>query len=375
MPTAEITIVSSSATAEQYVESSYYLKATRGRSWHVEFSYQVSDAALALLVEIIWFDGELNQLSIETLLDSASGNPTTWEDVSYDVVVPFDAVYGKLRFYGKLASSVTTGTAEFDSLFLEEREARNLPIVLIGQAKRPNGNQAVIAGTATHLYRYYAFDDGQYYEPVEDEGYYTTEDDYIDDYYEYIGDTVYIDDYYDDEPGRWGVVGLGYDSDGQRWEAVNINGYSLFNNGSDLVQTYRVEEDVVKPNYELREAGVALVGTIAEFGGILMCGDIAALKQDQIEPNFAHEDGGTLELRQHGPFFSYPFTGIPVIDSGNNYVDVTSVAATANGLTSATGTATFVCVRAHQLTTGDLVNISGADDAAYNGLFTVTVID
>ena len=70
----------------------------------------------------------------------------------------------------------------------------------------------------------------------------------------------------------------------KRWEAVNINGYTIFNNGADLPLVYRVEWDIAKPIYALREAGVARVGTIAELSGILVCGDISQMKEDDIQP-------------------------------------------------------------------------------------------
>ena len=69
-----------------------------------------------------------------------------------------------------------------------------------------------------------------------------------------------------------------------RWEAVNINGYTVLNNGADLPLVYRVEWDVAKPIYALREAGVARVGTISELSGVLMCGDLSQIKHEDIKP-------------------------------------------------------------------------------------------
>jgi hypothetical protein len=93
-------------------------------------------------------------------------------------------------------------------------------------------------------------------------------------------------DYAQSAPAEWRVI---HEPDSnsvnrKRWEAVNINGYTIFNNGADLPLVYRVEWDIAKPIYALREAGVARVGTIAELSGILVCADISQMKQDDIQP-------------------------------------------------------------------------------------------
>ena len=88
--------------------------------------------------------------------------------------------------------------------------------------------------------------------------------------------------YVDENPGYWIVIGSGYSTAGKRWETVSINGYMVFNNGVDLLCTYRVEEMSVVPIYELREQGVAAVGTISEINGILMCGDITEIHPHEV---------------------------------------------------------------------------------------------
>ena len=92
-------------------------------------------------------------------------------------------------------------------------------------------------------------------------------------------------DYAQSVPAEWRTIHTPDNASKNRlrWEAVNINGYAVFNNGADLPLVYRVEWDVAKPIYALREAGVARVGTIAELSGILLCGDISQMKQDDIE--------------------------------------------------------------------------------------------
>lgn len=96
--------------------------------------------------------------------------------------------------------------------------------------------------------------------------------------------------------GSWLEVGSGFSSfdpevssgcpaeeTAHRWEAVNINGYTIFNNGYDLPVTYNIKEFEVKPIYELREQGIAFVGTISEFNGMLLCSDVAEINTDYLD--------------------------------------------------------------------------------------------
>lgn len=160
-------------------------------------------------------------------------------------------------------------------------------INLLGLARRPNGQTAVIAGSARRLYRYYALDDPLYIS--EDPSLYPT------------GLPLYWSEapadyppltpadqlfYVDENPGYWIVIGYGFSTDGRRWEAEPINGYLCLNNGVDLPVTYRVEELSVVPIYELRENGIASVGTIANFNGFLMCMDITEIHADVLKSWF-----------------------------------------------------------------------------------------
>jgi hypothetical protein len=56
----------------------------------------------------------------------------------------------------------------------------------------------------------------------------------------------------------------------------------VFNNGIDLLCTYRVEELSVVPIYELRENGIARINTISEINGILMGADVSEIQPDQL---------------------------------------------------------------------------------------------
>jgi hypothetical protein len=114
-------------------------------------------------------------------------------------------------------------------------------VILIAEVVRPNTDHAIIVATATTIYR---FDAG---------------------------------------PNNWKKIGSGYDPDALPWEAADVNGYLVFNNGSDLPFTYREEDAFVSPIHELREKGVARVGTIANFLGFLVCGDISEIAAEKYD--------------------------------------------------------------------------------------------
>ena len=114
-----------------------------------------------------------------------------------------------------------------------------------------------------------------------------------------------------------------------RWEAVDINGYTIFNNGADLPQVFRLEWDAVRPLYELREQGVARVGTIANFFGILMLADITDIFDTKIADNFAMLDSAAITATQTGATFSGLVTAF--MSSGDTTVQTTAAAAFFNG--------------------------------------------
>lgn len=134
------------------------------------------------------------------------------------------------------------------------------PITLIHECRQPNGNLAIVCGTPTTLYRYFALTDGSYYQG---DG---TPSEY------YLGSN-----YYNDSPGEWIVIGSGFSPSAQRWEAEDLNGYAIFNNGVDLPVTYQVQDFQAFPIYELREAGIASVGNISVSNDLLLCGNILQL--------------------------------------------------------------------------------------------------
>lgn len=104
-------------------------------------------------------------------------------------------------------------------------------------------------------------------------------------------DGTYFVDGYIEEPSsdyQWEVIGSGFHHVDQtvgdyfaneviNWEAAVVNSTLYLNNGKDLPIVYREEYSKVIPLLELRESPayrVAAVGTISEFSGFLMLGDI-----------------------------------------------------------------------------------------------------
>ncbi len=139
------------------------------------------------------------------------------------------------------------------------------PITLIHEARRPNGQKAVIVGTPTTLYRFFALDNGDVFEVGVFEA-----------------APAPNAPCFADEAGDWIIIADGFDPAAERWQAVCINGDSIFNNGRDPMFTYRVEQFSAKAVYELREAGIAAAGVIAEFFGVLMLADISEIQNEKL---------------------------------------------------------------------------------------------
>lgn len=132
---------------------------------------------------------------------------------------------------------------------------------LIFTARQDTGKTALIVGTATTLYRFFAFEDNS----IVAAG--------------VVADGVLgtICD------GTWLVIGSGFTTENaHRWEAKNVGGYTVFNNGIDLPVSYRLNELAVQPIHELREQGVSYVGTIEEIAGVLVCADIGQIHADYL---------------------------------------------------------------------------------------------
>lgn len=115
--------------------------------------------------------------------------------------------------------------------------------------------------------------------------------------------------YFTTETGSWKLIGSGFSAHGHRWEALNLNGYTVLNNGVDLPMTYRVEEDSVIPIYELRENGIAYCGTIAMLNDILLLGDVTQIDNERLPTVLSHTSSGAYTASQTGATFSGTITG------------------------------------------------------------------
>ena len=167
------------------------------------------------------------------------------------------------------------------------------PITLLVQAIEPNGKLAVVAGTPTKLYRYYALDNGAY---AAGEGTPAA----------YDAPTGPDTPYFDNNPGVWLLIGSGFSPMAQRWECGNINGYLVLNNGVDLPMTYRVQDDRVYPIWEMRESGIASVGNITVFNTVLFCADVSQISATALTSIMTPVSSGTVTAGQVGSYFSPP---------------------------------------------------------------------
>jgi hypothetical protein len=108
------------------------------------------------------------------------------------------------------------------------------PIVGMWEAVRPNGDRSIVLLTATSVYKF-----------------------------------VY-------STGTWISVGTGYAST-LEWQVESLDGYLIFNNKIDLPFTFRQEDATTVPIYEMRDIGIASVGTICVYNGFLMCADVTEI--------------------------------------------------------------------------------------------------
>lgn len=121
-------------------------------------------------------------------------------------------------------------------------------ITLLAENVRPNSDRCVIAATATTIYRF------------------------------------------NYSSGTWSTIGSGFSAVAKRWQTETINGWIIFNNGVDLPCSYRVEDSAVVPLKELREVGIASVGTITQLNSFLLCMNVREIKAESLN---AVMNGGT----------------------------------------------------------------------------------
>ena len=156
-------------------------------------------------------------------------------------------------------------------------------INLIHLARSPSGKTAVVVGTKSALYSFIALD--YEYASGDSNGVYVIG----------IGDDPYFSDL------EWQTLKSGFSSSGRRWEAANVNGYTVFNNGVDLPVVWRTEWTTALPLTELRDLGVAHVGTIAAFNNVMMLGDIREIPTADFDDWMNGVDG-------NDPYDVYPDT-------------------------------------------------------------------
>ena len=156
-------------------------------------------------------------------------------------------------------------------------------INLVHLSRSPSGKTAVVVGTKSALYSFTALD--YEYASGDGNGVYVIG----------IGDDPYFSDL------EWQTLKSGFSSSGRRWEAANVNGYTVFNNGVDLPVVWRLEWATALPLTELRDLGVAHVGTIAAFNNVMMLGDIREIPTANFDDWMNGTDG-------NDPYDAYPDT-------------------------------------------------------------------
>lgn len=111
----------------------------------------------------------------------------------------------------------------------------------VWECVRPNDERSVVAATATTIYRY-----------------------------------VY-------STGTWEVVGSGFSAATTFWQSEQADGYLILNNTIDLPVSLRVEDANVVPFYEMRDQGIAAVGHISIYNGLLVCADITEIDDASLD--------------------------------------------------------------------------------------------
>jgi len=175
------------------------------------------------------------------------------------------------------------------------------PINLIHMCERPDHKKALVVGTARGLYRFVGGDDlGVYEDGVFDDGVFVAAEDF----------------------GTWVRIGE-FKGDGKRWQAVNAEEYTIFNNEVDLPVVYRVGDAEVIPMYELREVGVANVGCIAGYAAMLFSGDVTEIKEEafnRIMSPFGVESAGDILGSLSGTTFN---TNAPFFKTSSSFPTLT----------------------------------------------------
>lgn len=130
------------------------------------------------------------------------------------------------------------------------------PVTVVAEARRGDGKRSIVIGNQTTLWACAA----------------TEEPEYADDFFG--------EDYTDTTVAGWMQIASGLSPNGRRWEAVQVGDYLCLNNAVDLPLTYRPGDEIALPIYELREQGIASVGTIAAHNGNLLVMDLWQIDDD-----------------------------------------------------------------------------------------------
>lgn len=268
----------------------------------------------------------------------------------------------------------------------------NDPITLIHLARSRIGKTQVVVGTQTSLYAFNALEFEYVLDP----------DSSLNPYVDPISVQGGTEPFF--AFLEWQQIGTGFSASGRRWEAVNVNGYTILNNGVDLPVYWLIGDSTVSPMTELRDLGVAHVGTVAAFSNILMLGDIREIPaadhvawMNDSTPYGMYPDGESTDRYQYRLLWSaineptdvgvvvegtsttssttltmdFPSESFIAGDKvvvigagtagGNLYTTVSSVSGTSLVLDDATPTATTSALVQRQSAIG---SISGYDDLA-----------
>ena len=161
-------------------------------------------------------------------------------------------------------------------------------ISLIHMVTRPNGDASLVVGTPNTLYRF-NIDQRGYVDGVDGQPYTHPHNDPPIQPYDLIG-------------ARWEIIGDDFEDSppARRWETADVNGTSAFNNANDLPVAFRHEWAYTEPINELREQGVVSVGTISEFDGVMMTGDIWEMREEDIPKILGVKSSDPVTVRQDG---------------------------------------------------------------------------
>ena len=154
------------------------------------------------------------------------------------------------------------------------------PIRLICQFRSNNNISCLVVAAGDKIYRYNYVNNPEYINKTTSSG--------------WAPGTYFEEGYIEEPPAdfKWDIIAEGlcsvddtvgdyFANEVNAWEATVVNGVLYLNNGKDLPLAFREDWKNAIPLLELRESPayrMAAVGTICEFNGFLMLGDITQIK-------------------------------------------------------------------------------------------------